>query len=62
MNINDNILQQRLVLVDQAINQTYGNRTKIVLDYRLKKPLRDIIIIEYFTCTFDQLFADLALT
>lgn len=61
MNINDNILQQRLVSMDQAINQTYGNRTKIVLDYRLKKPLRDIII-EYFTCTFVQLFADLALT
>lgn len=62
MNINDNILQQRLALVDQAINQTYGNRNKNVSDYRFKKPFQDIIIIEYFTCTFDQLFADLALT
>lgn len=36
MNINNNILQQRLALGDQVINQTYDNRNKNVLDCRLK--------------------------
>lgn len=36
MNINNNILQQRLGLGDQVINETCDNRNKNVLDYRLK--------------------------
>lgn len=46
MNINNNILQQRLDLRDQAINQTYDNRAKNALDYRLiKRPFGILLLL-----------------
>lgn len=45
MNINNNILQQRLDLRDQAINQTYDNRAKNALDYRLIKRPSGILLL-----------------
>lgn len=45
MNINNNILQQRLDLRDQTINQTYDNRAKNALDYRLIKRLSGILLL-----------------
>lgn len=45
MNINNNILQQRLDLRDQAINQTYDNRAKNALDYRLSKRPSGILLL-----------------
>lgn len=46
MNINNNILQQRLDLRDQTINQTYDNRAKNALDYRLiKRPSKILLLL-----------------
>lgn len=63
MNINNNILQQRLDLGDQAINQTYDNRAKIALDYRLiKRPSGILLLLNISLARLITSFAVLALT